>query len=233
MAGSGSASRRRAVQAARGACLAVHCAAGLSVGCLTAERLLRSAEGLVRAAIATMGGEAAEAGSEQVAVAKVPSPVAAQGQGVSRSARRRRRRRAAVVSGLAVAGEGAVAPEGSTAGVAPEVSEVGVRHSVEGEPAASAAAVPSRGASVASLPVSAAAAVGDPGAVLRGRVAGGGSDVGSVLSQGSVHRFVERGPLPPAPPPPTGCEDMVVPRVSVHQALRFYPGSGAGHRGPG
>ena len=117
--------RRLALQAVRGACLALHSAAGLTMGIKDVERLLRAAEGIARTAAATLGqrtpqpepteAEAATAPqsqargkpNEEVQASQrqegamgarsrpPPQARAPQGAGTSRSARRRRRRRLA------------------------------------------------------------------------------------------------------------------------------------------
>ena len=121
------ADKRLAVEAARGACLAVHASAGLAWAVdAEAARALRAGEGLVRAAIARLlalgetaseeekKGIRAEGGGEvdlpQASVRKrrrrrpVTSgsggggPSPAAGEGVSRSAARRRRRRLRVAA---------------------------------------------------------------------------------------------------------------------------------------
>ena len=125
--------RRRAVQAARAAGLATHCAAGLAVGHREAERLLRVAEGCIRTASAALG--AAPSAPVDGDMDLRPS-TAVPGSGTSKAARRRRKKR------LATAGGMNAGADATGSGKVAEVMDVDDSHGgggVEEEPAAGAA----------------------------------------------------------------------------------------------
>jgi len=105
-----------ALDAARGAGLAMHAASGLSAGVSReATRLLRAAEGLCRAAVATLAAAASEPAA----------PPGAAGAGAPQRRRRPRARRQQAAGGLGTAVAAADAPKGQEA--APE-AQAGDEH---------------------------------------------------------------------------------------------------------
>ena len=106
------AERKVLVESARAASLAAHSAAGLCAAhrVRTAERLLRLAEAMSRAAVASLVGSASADDKCEVQVKgkdkQLQPCIGAQGEGCSRSSARRRRR--AVVRGAAAAAGGLV-----------------------------------------------------------------------------------------------------------------------------